>query len=60
MDTRATVLHEAASSNDLDTVEYLLSEKKVDVDAANINGDTSFDCSSVVEIRRYLWYTHVV
>ncbi len=54
VDTATTVLHEAARSNSLDTVEYLLSIKGVDIDATNNSGETSFDCSSAVEIRRYI------
>lgn len=53
MDSRSTVLHEAAKSDSLDTVEYLLSLKGVDLNAADSNGETPFDCSTVMETKMY-------
>lgn len=49
--TQSTPLHEAASANSLDVVEYLL-ELGADISAKNSSGEVPFDCSTSVEVRK--------
>lgn len=50
-DTLTTALHEAASTNDIEVVKYLLSVG-ADITLVNLSGEQSFDCTTIPEIRK--------
>ena len=50
-DTLSTPLHEAATVNSLPTVEFLISAG-ANLTAQNVAGETPFDCTTLLEIRR--------
>lgn len=51
LDTLSIPLHEAATANNLDVVEYLL-DAGADMSAQNAAGELPFDCSSSPDVRK--------
>lgn len=51
VDTLSSPLHEAASSDILDVVEFLL-EAGADISSQNVAGEVPFDCSSSSDVRK--------